>query len=40
MDDIAGVQSAEYVWRNEISETAVQIDLILDRAYNIVNLNY
>ena len=36
--EIAGVQSAEYAWRSKNSETAVQIDLILDRADNIVNL--
>jgi AAA+ ATPase superfamily predicted ATPase len=36
--EVAGVQSMEYAWRSKTSEPAVQIDLILDRADNIVNL--
>ena len=36
--EILGVQSVEYTWRGKNSETAVQIDLIIDRADNIVNL--
>ncbi|MDR0603251.1 MAG: AAA family ATPase [Bacteroidales bacterium] len=36
--EILGVQSVEYAWRGKNSETAMQIDLILDRADNIVNL--
>jgi len=35
---VAGVQSTEYAWRSKTSEPMVQIDLILDRADNIVNL--
>jgi hypothetical protein len=36
--EVAGVQSMEYAWRSKILKPAVQIDLILDRADNIVNL--
>jgi AAA+ ATPase superfamily predicted ATPase len=36
--EVLGVQSIEYAWRSKKSEPAVQIDLILDRADNIVNL--
>jgi len=35
---IFGVQSAEYAWLNRSTEPAVQIDLLIDRADNIVNL--
>jgi len=36
--EIFGVQSSEYAWRSKSSRNAVQIDLLLDRADNIVNL--
>jgi len=36
--EVLGVQSAEYAWRSRNSEPAVQIDLLIDRADNIVNL--
>ena len=36
--EILGVQSTEYAWFSRKSEPAVQIDLIIDRADNIVNL--
>jgi hypothetical protein len=36
--EVLGVQSSEYAWRSHNSEKNVQIDLILDRADNIVNL--
>ncbi|MDR0763119.1 MAG: AAA family ATPase [Bacteroidales bacterium] len=36
--EVLGVQSTEYAWRSKNSETAVQIDLILDRADNIINI--
>ena len=35
---VFGVQSSEYAWRSKHSDLAVQIDLILDRADNIVNI--
>ena len=35
---ILGVQSVEYAWHSRNSEPAVQIDLLIDRADNIVNL--
>jgi len=37
--EILGVQSSEYAWRSKNSEPAVQIDLLLDRADNIVNVS-
>jgi predicted transcriptional regulator len=36
--EILGVQSAENAWYSRDSEPAVQIDLLIDRADNIVNL--
>ena len=36
--EILGVQSAEYAWHSRNSEPDVQIDLLIDRADNIVNL--
>jgi hypothetical protein len=36
--EVAGVQSMEYAWRSKTSEPTVQIDLILDRADNIINV--
>jgi hypothetical protein len=36
--EILGVQSAEYAWIARDSESAIQIDLLIDRADNIVNL--
>ena len=36
--EIFGVQSAEYAWRSRNSEPSVQIDLLIDRADNIINL--
>ena len=36
--EVLGVQSSEYAWRSKNSEPAVQIDLLLDRADNIVNV--
>jgi hypothetical protein len=36
--EILGVQSSEFAWRSKNSKSAVQIDLILDRADNIVNI--
>ena len=36
--EVLGVQSSEFGWRSKKSEHAVQIDLVLDRADNIVNL--
>jgi len=36
--EVLGVQSSEYAWRSSRSESNVQIDLLLDRADNIVNL--
>jgi len=36
--EILGVQSEEYAWRCNNQEPAVQIDLLIDRADNIVNL--
>ena len=36
--EILGVQSSAYAWRSRNTEPAVQIDLIIDRADNIVNL--
>ena len=36
--EIFGVQSTEYAWISRKSEPAVQIDLLIDRADNIVNL--
>ncbi|MDR2425444.1 MAG: AAA family ATPase [Prevotellaceae bacterium] len=36
--EILGVQSSEYAWRSNNSEQNVQIDLLLDRADNIINL--
>jgi len=36
--EIFGVQSTEYAWRCRNTEIAVQIDLLIDRADNIVNL--
>jgi len=36
--EILGVQSAAYAWRSRQTDSAVQIDLLIDRADNIVNL--
>ena len=36
--EVLGVQSSEYAWRSKNSEPTVQIDLLLDRADNIVNV--
>jgi len=36
--EVLGVQSSEYAWCSKNSKPAVQIDLLLDRADNIVNL--
>ena len=36
--EVLGVQSAEYAWRSKKNKPAVQIDLLLDRADNIINL--
>ena len=36
--EVLGVQSSEYAWRSKNSNPAVQIDLLLDRADNIVNV--
>jgi AAA+ ATPase superfamily predicted ATPase len=36
--EVLGVQSSEYAWRSKGSEPAVQIDLLLDRADNIINI--
>ena len=36
--EVLGVQSSEYAWRNNNAEQKVQIDLLLDRADNIINL--
>ena len=36
--EILGVQSVEYAWYSHSSESAIQIDLLIDRADNIVNL--
>jgi len=35
---VLGVQSSEYAWRSNNAEQNVQIDLLLDRADNIINL--
>jgi hypothetical protein len=36
--EVLGVQSSEYAWRTNNDEQNVQIDLLLDRADNIINL--
>jgi AAA+ ATPase superfamily predicted ATPase len=36
--EVLGVQSSEYAWRSNNDEQNVQIDLLLDRADNIINL--
>ncbi|GHU72888.1 hypothetical protein FACS189413_16620 [Bacteroidia bacterium] len=36
--EVLGVQSSEYAWRSNNAEQNVQIDLLLDRADNIINL--
>ncbi|GHT22270.1 hypothetical protein FACS189430_03790 [Bacteroidia bacterium] len=36
--EVLGVQSSEYAWRSHNAEQNVQIDLLLDRADNIINL--
>jgi AAA+ ATPase superfamily predicted ATPase len=36
--EILGVQSTEYTWRSRNTDPAVQIDLLIDRADNIINL--
>jgi len=36
--EVLGVQSSEYAWRSKKANPAVQIDLLLDRADNIVNI--
>lgn len=36
--EVLGVQSSEFAWRSKNAKPAVQIDLLLDRADNIVNI--
>ena len=35
---VSGVVSAEYAWRSRVSEPGVQIDLLIDRKDDVINL--